>query len=118
VSSLLHLGVPYDEVSETVHELAQNIDPGVRSAVARALSKAKDPQAIQALESFLEDPLPRPRIAAVRSLGQTGGLSEIPLLKRALRDQDEAVRATAGGAVGRILSHVQRNTVEKKKLFK
>lgn len=118
VSSLLHLGVPYDEVSETVHELAQNIDPGVRSAVARALSKAKDPQAIQALESFLEDPLPRPRIAAVRSLGQTGGLSEIPLLKRALRDQDEAVRATAGGAVGRILSHLQRNTVEKKKVFK
>lgn len=118
VSSLLHLGVPYDAVSETVHELAQNVDPGVRSAVARALSKAKDPQAIQALKSFLEDPLPRPRIAAVRSLGQTGGASEIPVLKAMLRDQDEAVRATAGGALGRILSHVQRSTVEKKKGFK
>ena len=118
VSSLLHLGVPYAKVSETIHALAQEIDPGVRSAVARALSKAHEPQAIDALESFLEDPLPRPRIAAVRSLGQTGGVSEIPVLKRALRDQDEAVRATAGGALGRILSQAQRNPVEKKKAFK
>jgi HEAT repeat protein len=105
-------------VSETIHALAQEIDPGVRSAVARALSKAHEPQAIDALESFLEDPLPRPRIAAVRSLGQTGGVSEIPVLKRALRDQDEAVRATAGGALGRILSQARRNPVEKKKAFK
>jgi HEAT repeat protein len=118
VSSLLHLGMPYDQVSATVHELAQNVDPGVRSAVARALSKGKDPQAIQALESFLADSLPRPRIAAVRSLGQTGGASEIPVLKRALRDQDEAVQATAGGALGRILSHLQRDSGEKKKVFK
>ena len=118
VSSLLHLGVPYGQVAETIHELAQHADPGVRSAVARALSKAKEPQAIDALESFLEDPLPRPRIAAVRSLGQTGGVSEIPVLKRMLRDQDEAVRATAGGALGRILSHGQKSPVEKKKVFK
>jgi HEAT repeat protein len=118
VSSLLHLGVPYGQVSETIHELAQHVDPGVRSAVARALSKAKDPQALEALESFLEDPLPRPRIAAVRSLGQTGSASEVSVLKRALRDQDEAVRATAGGALGRILSHRQKNSVEKKRGFK
>jgi len=114
VSSLLHLGVPFDQVSETIHELAQHADPGVRSAVARALSKANDAQALDALESFLEDPLPRPRIAAIRSLGQTGGASEVPVLKRALHDQDEAVRATAGGALGRILSSMQRNSVEKK----
>lgn len=118
VSALLHLGVPYTEVSATIHELAQHIDPGVRSAVARALSKAKEPQAIDALESFLEDPLPRPRIAAVRSLGQTGGVSEIPILKRLLHDQDEAVRATAGGALGRILSQGQRSPVDKRKVFK
>jgi HEAT repeat protein len=118
VSSLLHLGVPYDQVSETIHELAQHVDPGVRSAVARALSKAKDPQALEALESFLEDPLPRPRIAAVRSLGQTGSASEVSVLKRALRDQDEAVRATAGGALGRILSPEQRGSMEKQKGFK
>jgi HEAT repeat protein len=118
VSSLLHLGVPYGQVSETIHELAQHVDPGVRSAVARALSKAKDPQALNALESFLEDPLPRPRIAAVRSLGQTGSASEVSVLKRALRDQDEAVRATAGGALGRILSPGQRGSMEKQKGFK
>lgn len=118
VSSLLHLGVPYGQVSETIHELAQHVDPGVRSAVARALSKANDAQALDALESFLEDPLPRPRIAAIRSLGQTGGASEVSVLKRTLHDQDEAVRATAGGALGRILSPGQRNSVERKKAFK
>ena len=118
VSALLHLGVPYEQVSATVQELAQNVDPGVRSAVARALSKGKNPQAILALESFLEDPLPRPRIAAVRSLGQTGGTSEIPILKKMLRDQDEAVRATAGGALGRILSHAAKDPRDKKKVFK
>jgi HEAT repeat protein len=118
VSSLLHLGVPYDEVVPTVHELAQNIDPGVRSAIARALSKGKTREAIFALESFLEDPLPRPRIAAVRSLGQSGDIAEIPVLKRVLRDQDEAVRATAGGALGRILSHARKDSADKKNVVK
>ena len=118
VSALLQLGVPYDQVSGAINELAQQVDPGVRAAVARALSKARERQAIDALESFLEDPLPRPRIAAVRSLGHTGGVSEIPVLKRALHDQDEAVRATAGGALGRILSHLQRNSPEKKRAVK
>lgn len=118
VSSLLQLGMPYGDVSEVVEELTQNVDPGVRSAIARALSKAKDPEAIRMLESFLSDPLPRPRIAAVRSIGQSGGASELPVLKKALHDQDEAVRATAGGAIGRILSYLQRDSVERKKAFK
>lgn len=115
VSSLLHLGVPYDQVSTTVQELGGHVDPGVRSAIARALSKARSPEAIHVLESFLEDPLPRPRIAAVRSLGQTGGATEIPVLKRVLRDQDEAVRATAGGALGRILSHARNDSADRKR---
>jgi HEAT repeat protein len=66
----------------------------------------------------MEDPLPRPPNAAVRSLGQTGGATENPNLKKMLRDQDEAVRATAGGALGRILSHAAKDPPDKKKVFK
>ncbi|MBI3603152.1 MAG: HEAT repeat domain-containing protein, partial [Nitrospirae bacterium] len=47
--------------------------------------------------------LPRPRIAAARSLGQIGGKELVPMLKNALKDQDDAVRATVGGALGRVL---------------
>jgi len=42
-------------------------------------------------------------------------MSEVPLLKRALHDQDEAVRATAGGALGRILSTAAKSQGHKGK---
>jgi HEAT repeat protein len=116
IASLLQLGIPYGQVSEIVQGLAHDVDPGARSSVARALSKTKDADGIAMLETFLDDPLPRPRIAAIRSLGQAGGVSEVPLLKRALRDQDEAVRATAGGALGRILANHTRAHSHKEKL--
>lgn len=54
---------------------------------------------------MLKDPIPRPRIAAARALGQIGGTDLLPILKAALHDEDDAVRATVGGAIARILGH-------------
>lgn len=59
---------------------------------------------------LLQDPVPRPRISAVRSIGRVGGRSELALLKEALRDQDAAVKATAAGAIVRILGATPRKT--------
>jgi len=58
------------------------------------------------LTLLLHDPTPRPRITAARGLGRVGGRDVIPQLKQALRDSNEAVRATAAGAIARILSQI------------
>jgi HEAT repeat protein len=55
------------------------------------------------LSSLLADPLPGPKIVAIRSLGHLGDRTSLPLLKEALHDQNEAVRTTAGGAIIHIL---------------
>ena len=107
VSALLQLDQPYDLVAETVQKLFQQSDAGARTAAAHALGKAGKVHARQAVEmvrSLAVDPLPGPRIVAIRSLGHIGGKEEIPLLREALRDSNEAVRATAGGALGRLLA--------------
>jgi HEAT repeat protein len=114
LATLLQVGVPFEEAAEAVRELLQHNDPAVRSSLARALAKTNDPQAIASLELLLTDALPRPRIAAARSLGHIGGPAVIPSLKRALRDQDEAVRATAGGALLRSLGDVKRRAAHQK----
>ncbi len=106
-SALLRLGRPYQEVGAVIHGLAQDTDPGIRAFAARALGKSQGqqvPEAVKQLHLLLSDPLPRPRIAAARSLGQVDGGEVVAILKAALRDQDEAVKATAGGALGQILS--------------
>lgn len=119
VSALLHRQAPFAEVAGTVRDLIRHTDPGIRASAAKALSKAtgKDRgEAIEVLRLLTEDPLPRPRIAAIRTMGQIGGSSEsghkpaeiIAVLRKSLRDQDEAVRATAGGAVLRLLGQENR----------
>jgi HEAT repeat protein len=104
LASLLRLGVPFEDVAEAVGELLHHNDPGFRSSLARPLANSHDPQAIAVLEVLLGDALPRPRIAAARALGHIGGPAVMAGLKRALRDQDDAVRATAAGALLRILA--------------
>jgi HEAT repeat protein len=107
VSALLRIGEPVEEVMSAVDGLLQQSDPGTRSAAAKALGRAQGKSGeavIGILSDLLADPIPRPRIAAVRSLGQIGGESAIPILKRALHDEDDAVRAAAGGALGRVLN--------------
>ncbi len=107
VSALLQLDQPYDLVAEAVQKLFQQSDTGARTAAAHAMGKAGKANVTRAIEvarSLVADPLPGPRIVAIRSLGHIGGEEEIPMLREALRDSNEAVRATAGGALGRLLA--------------
>lgn len=110
VAALLHLGRPFDEVATVIRELSQHGEPGIRASAGRALGKAEEKdadEAVATLRVLLNDPLPRPRIAAARSLGHAWQPQQkqevIGILKEALRDQDEAVRATAAGALIRVL---------------
>jgi len=106
VAALLHLGQPFDAVAPTVRSLAQQNDTGARASVAHALgkaTKANKAEAIAVLDSLLADPLPGPKIVALRSLGHIGDRALLPTLKAALHDQNEAVRTTAGGALLHIL---------------
>jgi HEAT repeat protein len=88
----------------------QNNDPGIRAAGARAITGSTSREAVETLRLLLQDPLPRPRIAAARALGHMQGADVIAILKQALRDQDEAVRATAGGALWRALAAANKKS--------
>ena len=113
VSALLRVGEPFESVGAELYELAQNNDPGTRSATAKAVGRAHGTStkpAIEFLAGMMKDPIPRPRIAAARALGQIGLVEALPILKGALHDEDDAVRATAGGAVARIMSHSKRSS--------
>lgn len=110
VSALLRVEEPFESVGGALYELAQNNDPGTRSAAGKAAGRAHGPNtpaAVEFLAGLLKDPIPRPRIAAARALGQIGGLEVLPILKAALHDEDDAVRATVGGAIVRILGHTK-----------
>lgn len=106
VAALLQLGQPYEIVASTVRALAQLNDTAGRSSAAYALGKATKANAtgaIDVLANLAADPLPGPKIVAIRSLGHIGDHTILPLLKGALHDTNEAVRATAGGAVVHVL---------------
>lgn len=105
-AALLQLGQPFENVAPTVRALVQQSDTGARAAAAHALGKATKPNvagALSFLENLAADPLPGPKIVAIRSLGRLGEPSMLPLMKEALRDQNDAVRTTAGGAILRLL---------------
>ena len=58
--------------------------------------------------SLIEDPLPGPKTVALRSLGHVGDGSVVPELKASLHDRNDAVRATAAGALLHVLGPVKR----------
>jgi len=106
VSALLHRQAPFAEVAGTVRDLIRHTDPGIRASAAKALSKTRGKdrgEAIEVLRLLAEDPLPRPRIAAIRAIGQIGGSADsghqpteiIALLRKSLRDQDERLPGPA-----------------------
>jgi HEAT repeat protein len=102
VAALLQLGQPFETVAPTVRALAQQNDTAARSSAAFALGKATGvnaPGAVDMLSNLAADPLPGPKIVAIRSLGHIGDRQVVPLLKGALHDQNEAVRSTAAGAL-------------------
>lgn len=106
VSALLQLGQPYETVATTVRALAQQNDTAARSSAAFALGKATKANvagAVEVLANLASDPLPGPKIVALRSLGHVGNREIVPLLKGSLHDQNEAVRATAAGALLHLL---------------
>jgi HEAT repeat protein len=110
VEVLLEFGVPYDEVAGVVRELKNDNSPRVRDRVAKSLVKAQGKSvqdAIGTLQLLLQDPLPLPRMMAARALGHIKSEQTGSLLKQALHDQDEAVRATAAGALIRWLERLE-----------
>ncbi|MDE3040122.1 MAG: HEAT repeat domain-containing protein, partial [Nitrospirota bacterium] len=81
-------------------------DTAMRASVAYALgkaTKANAPGAISLLTSLTADPLPGPKIVALRSLGHVGDREIVPLMKEGLHDTNDAVRATAAGALLHLL---------------
>lgn len=101
VAALLQLGQPFDVVAGTVRALTQQNDTAARSSAAFALGKATKANArgaIGFLMNLAADPLPGPKIVALRSLGHIGDQDVMPFLKEAMHDQNEAVRTTAAGA--------------------
>jgi HEAT repeat protein len=106
VGVLLEFGEPYATVSGTVRELTGNQEPTIRARVARSLPKAQGESikdAVGDLRLLLQDVLPLPRMTAVRALGHTTSPHAAAILKEALHDQDDGVRATAAGALIRVL---------------
>ncbi|HET8721665.1 MAG TPA: HEAT repeat domain-containing protein [Nitrospira sp.] len=106
-AALLQLGEPFETVGPTLLALAQHNDPASRSSAAFAMGKASAPNrlgAISLLSALAQDPLPGPKTVALRSLGHIGSGDLVPDLKASLHDQNEAVRATAAGALLHVLS--------------
>jgi len=111
IAALLQLGEPFHMVEPTALALAQQNDTAARASVAHALGKAtkanvKDAAAF--LVNLIADPLPGPKIVALRSLGHIGDYDTLPILKEALHDTNEAVRTTAGGGVIHLLEKKKR----------
>ena len=104
VDALLRLETPYRVVDPTVMNLISHKNPGLRSGVAKALANGKIRDVMRPLSLLLKDPVPRPRITSVRTIGRIGGRAALPRLKLALSDSDQAVQVTAAGAIARILA--------------
>lgn len=106
IDSLLRLGEPFPDIEPAIRGLLHAQDPGPRSALGKAMARGVGPNRKPALEylfQLIHDSLPRPRIAAVRSLGRIGGREHIADLKELLRDQDPAVQSTAAASLMRLL---------------
>jgi len=102
IGALLEQGERYEIVASPVQTLSNTKEPAVRAAVARVLGHARESNrelARSALMLLVQDTVPRVRIAAIKSLAKIDGADAIPRLKQSLHDEDDAVRATAGGAL-------------------
>ena len=100
VGSLLEQGERFDAVAAAIPALSNTKEPAVRAALARALGRASEGnrQAVRAvLGSLLADTIPRVRISAIKSIAKLDGMDAVPILKKSLHDEDDAVRAAAGG---------------------
>jgi HEAT repeat protein len=111
-AALLQLDQPFGTVGPTLLALAQHNDPASRASAAFAMGKATTAnrqEAITLLSGLTEDPLPGPKTVALRSLGRIGDRGIVPGLTASLHDQNDAVRATAAGALLHVLPPGQRS---------
>lgn len=102
IGALLEQGERYDVVAGSVRALINMKEPALRTAVARALGHAEGDNrepARSALMLLVQDTVSRVRIAAIKSLTKVDGAQAMAILKQGLHDEDDAVRATAGGAL-------------------
>lgn len=102
VGSLLEQGEQFDAVASAISVLSNTKETAVRAALARALGRASESNrkpARSVLESLMADTIPRVRIAAIKSVAKLEGMDALPILKKGLHDQDDAVRAAAGGGL-------------------
>lgn len=106
VGSLLEQGERFDVVADEIAALSNAKGTAVRAALARALgsaTKVNRSSARSALTSLMEDTIPRVRIAAIKSIAKLEGRDAVPILTKGLHDEDDAVRAAAGGKLLHIL---------------
>lgn len=102
IGALLAQDERYEVVAGQVQTLINTKEPATRTAVARALGYATESNhepARSALMLLIHDTVPRVRIAAIKSMAKIEWPRATPLLKHHLHDEDDAVRATAGGAL-------------------
>lgn len=102
IGALLQHGERYAVVADSVRTLINTQEPAARAAVARALGHAREENrepARSALMLLIQDTVSRVRIAAIKSMTKVEGSRAIEILKQSLHDEDDAVRATAGGAL-------------------
>jgi HEAT repeat protein len=106
IGALLEQGERYEILAGPIQALTNAKEPAVRAAVARALGHAvesnREPTR-SALMLLVQDTVPRVRIAAIKSTAKIDDSRAIPLLKQGLHDEDDAVRATAGGALLKVV---------------
>jgi HEAT repeat protein len=106
IGALLEQGERYEILAGPIQTLTNAKEPAVRAAVARALGHAvesnREPTR-SALMLLVQDTVPRVRIAAIKSTAKIDDSRAIPLLKQGLHDEDDAVRATAGGALLKVV---------------
>jgi HEAT repeat protein len=106
IGALLEQDERYEVVAASVQALTNTREPAVRAAVARALGHAGESNrepARSALMPLIQDTVPRVRIAAIKSMAKIDDMRALPLLKQCLHDEDDAVRATAGGAILKVV---------------
>jgi HEAT repeat protein len=73
---------------------------GVRLAAARGIRKLAPGAALPEMARLaLEDPIWEIRVQATRALGNSGDPSVLPVLEKALEDEDKNVRAAAANAL-------------------
>ena len=75
-------------------------DPGVRTQMAHALGKLRDPRAAGALTGLLADPVPEVAAKAAQALGQLGGPEAAAALAVALGRGSASQRGTTVTALG------------------